>query len=295
MGVIYKLKREVIEYILQSKRDNLFLSCRELAQLTGEKFRFRVSKSSINAVIRDARLSSPIGRRRMINVQSKKFEIPQDKKRQLYEHTQSLISQDKILFKKEEPNKIPIKQRLINAPTVKGAGLIFLKAAQWEISAKSVLGDLFRKYMDNQVPDNFDAICDALTCLKILPSEILDDITQEHHGFWMLNGFLQKPEAAKLYDWAKHAENFNNLSFEYLFRLEQVFLDVLGFKVALEDGKQIIIDARMTTVWTDKVHPDFWNSSNKALTMLSNYLISNIHPLVFFCCPRKRNFFRPIF
>ena len=317
MGVIYKLKSEVIEYILQSKRDNLFLSCRELAQLTGEKFQFQVSKSSINAVIKNAQLSSPVGRRSIINAQSKKFEIPQDKRKQMYENTQSLISQDKILsksepghsqplpvniakesfyknsvveIKKEEPQKIPIKQRLVNAPTVKGAGLIFLKAAQWEISGKSVLGDLFRKYLNNHVPDNFDAICDALACLKILPSEMLDDIIQENHGFWKLNGFLQKPETAKLYDWAKHAENFNNLSFEYLFRLEQFFLDVLGFKVALEDGRQLIIDARMTTIWNDKVHPDFWNSSNKALIMLSNYLISNIHTPVFFAVPGKEIF-----
>ena len=64
MGVIYKLKPEVAEYILETKKTNPKVSCRGLVSLIDSKFQLTLSKSSINAIIKDAGLSMPVGRRR---------------------------------------------------------------------------------------------------------------------------------------------------------------------------------------------------------------------------------------
>ncbi len=62
MGVVYKLKPEVINFILEQKKDSPTLSCRKLTALVLDNFKIELSKSSINAIIKDAGLSAPIGR-----------------------------------------------------------------------------------------------------------------------------------------------------------------------------------------------------------------------------------------
>ena len=63
MGVIYKLKPEVIDFVLTEKRNNIALSCRGLTKVVQEKYNIRLSKSSINRLFKDSGLSMPIGRR----------------------------------------------------------------------------------------------------------------------------------------------------------------------------------------------------------------------------------------
>ncbi|MFY9401811.1 MAG: hypothetical protein WAQ07_00135 [Candidatus Omnitrophota bacterium] len=63
MGVTYKLKKEVKEFIIEEKRDNPQISCRLMSEHVKAKFGISLSKSSINALIKEAGLSAPIGRR----------------------------------------------------------------------------------------------------------------------------------------------------------------------------------------------------------------------------------------
>lgn len=63
MGVIYKIKQEIKEYILEAKKNNANLSCRDLVPLLENRFQIKVSKSSINAIFKEAGLSKSIGRR----------------------------------------------------------------------------------------------------------------------------------------------------------------------------------------------------------------------------------------
>ncbi len=64
MGVIYRLKPEIVEFIITKKKEDPNLSCRKLEALILEKFQTNVSKSSVNAVIKEQGLSMPVGRRR---------------------------------------------------------------------------------------------------------------------------------------------------------------------------------------------------------------------------------------
>ena len=62
MGVVHKLRPEVITFILNQKKETPALGCRKLASLILEEFKAEVSKSSINNIIKEAGLSSPLGR-----------------------------------------------------------------------------------------------------------------------------------------------------------------------------------------------------------------------------------------
>ena len=74
MGVVHKLKPEVIKFILDSKQAHPNLSCRNLTALLLEKFQVKVSKSSINTLFKENNLSMPVGRRQ--KQKKKKFNLP---------------------------------------------------------------------------------------------------------------------------------------------------------------------------------------------------------------------------
>lgn len=52
MGVIHKLKPEIVDYIIKQKESNPKLGCRKIAPLVRKKFGIDVSKSSINSVLK---------------------------------------------------------------------------------------------------------------------------------------------------------------------------------------------------------------------------------------------------
>jgi len=62
MGVIYKIKPEVRDFIIEQKNKSPSLSCRKLTALVLDNFKIELSKSSINMIIKEAGLSAPVGR-----------------------------------------------------------------------------------------------------------------------------------------------------------------------------------------------------------------------------------------
>ncbi len=89
MGVVYKLKDEVVEFILRQKQENPNISCRKLVDIIQETFQISVSKSSINIIIKEANLSNPVGRTPAGSKST--FKIPQDKKTELFFKTKSTL------------------------------------------------------------------------------------------------------------------------------------------------------------------------------------------------------------
>lgn len=74
MGIVHKLKPEVLNFILENKHRDSTLSCRTLTQLILEKLQIKVSKSSINSIFKEYNLSMPVGRRQ--KHKKKKFNLP---------------------------------------------------------------------------------------------------------------------------------------------------------------------------------------------------------------------------
>lgn len=98
MGVSYKLTDEIVDFIVQNKRNFPALSCRQLVSKVTEKFRVDVSKSSVNDVIKEFKLSNPVGRQPRIKP-PKNFSIPKDKK--------DVLLNNVIPFLVEEQNIAP--------------------------------------------------------------------------------------------------------------------------------------------------------------------------------------------
>jgi hypothetical protein len=66
MGVVYKLKPEIKEFVLSKKKENPSLSCRKFVALVEEKFSRKISKSHINSLLKCSGLSSAVGRPALI-------------------------------------------------------------------------------------------------------------------------------------------------------------------------------------------------------------------------------------
>lgn len=112
MGVIYKLKSEVKEAIITEKKNNPHLSCRKLIDVIEIKYKVKVSKSSVNSLIREAGLSLPVGRRG-IKVKEKPAQIP----------------------------PIPMQP----SGRMDGMGGVFLKAADYLLGGTMLMAEMIRK------------------------------------------------------------------------------------------------------------------------------------------------------
>src|ERR1700677_1371350 len=88
MGVIYKLREEVVDFIISQRQSNPLYSCRQLAESASQKLGLHLSKSSVHDVLKESGIITPRGRK-----PKEKFEIPQEKKLQI----QASLSQVKLL------------------------------------------------------------------------------------------------------------------------------------------------------------------------------------------------------
>jgi hypothetical protein len=100
MGVTYKLKDEVVEFIIGQKQAEPSTSCRQLAESASEKFGLKLSKSSVHDVLKQSGITTPRGRK-----PKNKFEIPQEKKKQI----QVSLSQ---------VNLVPLPEKIVSSPTI---------------------------------------------------------------------------------------------------------------------------------------------------------------------------------
>ncbi len=134
MGVTYKLKDEVVQYILELKQANALLSCRLLAEGVQNQFGLHLSKSSVHEVLKDANISSSRGRK-----PKDSFAIPKEKKQLIQANL------TKALAPLVKPIIPPIpSQHVVQAARVdeisKGIGEIFIKATFWDLCPYHTLG-----------------------------------------------------------------------------------------------------------------------------------------------------------
>lgn len=116
MGVVYKLKSEVHDFIVNYKKDHPSISCRKLADMVSDKFDIEVSKSSVNNIIKSEELSNPVGRPHGQQTTKKNFTIPKEKKEQLRKNVvktkKKKLHTPKLKPKKKSSDKDEILQAL---------------------------------------------------------------------------------------------------------------------------------------------------------------------------------------
>jgi hypothetical protein len=145
MGVIYKLKDEVVHFIVSQRQGDPLLSCRQLAESASQQFGVRFSKSSVHDVLKESGVVTPRGRK-----PKDKFQIPIEKKQQIQTSLSKVMLQSvpslELLTPKNGDLSIPPKGDLLIPQSVdsqtqplqkgdiyEGAGRIFIKAALWDL------------------------------------------------------------------------------------------------------------------------------------------------------------------
>lgn len=354
MGVIHKLREDIVSFIITLKKNNPSLGVRQLAVLTSDQFHIQVSKSSVNSVLQRAALSSSVGRRPGASARSEKFSIPEDKKKQisksmgeagfLKEEEKLSLRLDPLKEEKATPSEHPVEETPAEEKEEKqdsietgpqgdqdfsasveawrsekkaqgvslsdGAGFVFLKAAQWEISENSLMAELFKKSIKSAGSNHFDSVSDMFLFFKFLGVESFDHISDYRgHGLWVLNDFCNSSanenkdllEMQELFQWEnaiRNSPSLPNLVMEYNRIKEQTFLEVKGFKLLLEDRSELAMDASMVSFGGGGRIPLFSCSSlpiHKAMARLSNCLISNIQSAIFHKGPGETRFDRAFY
>lgn len=211
MGVIYKLNDKVKEFIINQKKENTHFSCRGLVAIIKKKFRITLSKSAINSVIKQAQLSSPVGRKASKKVSQisegptekpvkiltvKPAELPEIKPK---EKTELLVpAEEKIPEKKPQPQlpiTAPVTAQPVEIPEVKkeepvservetpqpveikedeiidNLGLFFLKATEWLFSSSSIIAEAAKMYLTAYSAQDLEANSQALLYLAALGIE----------------------------------------------------------------------------------------------------------------------------
>lgn len=178
MGVIYKLKDEVVNFIVSQRQGNPFLSCRQLADSASKMFGVRLSKSSVHDVLKESGVVTPRGRK-----PKDRFQIPIAKKQQIQKSLSKVILESPVSLDLSAPKSVelatpssidlsmlpnvdlsppnvvvqefeqspdPRTQPLQKGDIYEGAGSIFLKAALWDLgvfSADNITEDDWKYYL----------------------------------------------------------------------------------------------------------------------------------------------------
>ena len=115
MGVIHKLREDVVSFIIAQKKTNPAISVRCLADLTSEQFRVKVSKSSVSSVLKRVSLSSSVGRRSGAENRAERFSIPIAKKDQISENMQKAgFAKESATFGQGKKEQMPVQT--VNEP-----------------------------------------------------------------------------------------------------------------------------------------------------------------------------------
>jgi hypothetical protein len=230
MGVIYKLNTEIKNFILEQKKNQPALSCRKLAALAQEKFQIKISKSSINSIIKEAGLSMPVGRRR--KKRRKLLAVPPKTQEEIKLLTQAISKTEEPVLREE-----PVALKPEEPKELECTGAILLQAVDYLIGGTYYINEAIKKGLTNG-EDSLAKIERLLWSLldEELPQDILSYLTE-----------LQSVIATKL-------DTFQLLS--------TIMQEVRGIKVTLLDGGLFYLDGQLHTIWSIPQIPYDFNSTH---------------------------------
>jgi len=255
MGVIYKLRPEIINSILEEKKANPALSCRGITALVEKKFQVKVSKSSINSIIKKQGLSLPVGRRQKKRKRRPTIEIKPQEEVKLLEAPViptpiPKIEEPAVEIKAEEPIETEY------------TGAILLKAADYLIGGSFYFSDAIKGRLNRR-----DA--DLLAKTENLIYMPLSGQATEESALTYLNE-LQSIRAIYL----------------DLFRIISTILqEVRCVKVNLSDGSILYLDGQLHTIWsTPHIPNDFATTMYDIKSYIKKYFYGD-SPFIFFMAP----------
>jgi len=281
MGVVYKLETKIKDYILELKRSNPSLSCRKITALILDKFKLEISKSSVNSIIKEAGLSSSIGRRlkKKRHKPDKPTLLLEDKVEPLKNLPQ--VSSENLIEKPIEkplevipeaqvekpheevaakPIEVPVDKPVEKPIPVEAysTGAILLKAADSLLGGSYYISDAIKGRF---LPNNLEALA------KIEP---------------LLYGDLFGWNANEALPYLNALQQVKGLPSEILTTMSNQFQEVRFLKVILSDNAEFYLDGQLYTVWSTPHIPfDFSATIYNIKGYINKFLTENV-PLVLF-------------
>jgi hypothetical protein len=274
MGVIYKLKQEVIDYILKIKSDDQGLSCRKISELASAHFQKPISKSSVNAVLKDSSLSSPIGRRAKKGLKAEKFKIPEHRKEQIF------VNIPPIFLEKKEA--LPALAAPKDTPPIENLGVLLLKAAEWQVKRQGLLRFLCEKFGPVTCEEKILKLSEAFLFLPLFGEHQSESFVRfDKKSLWQVSDVHFEPASHQKKECLDILLGLDEKKRSVALEYSQLFSEASYFRFALEDGSSFCIDAQMNASWaSDSVHGDFSLCLEKSFDNLSRCFISNISPII---------------
>ena len=263
MGVIYKIKPEIRERIIQEAKAMPELGCRRLSIFIKEQFKIDISKSSINSILKAEGIRFPVGRRRYSGSGVKQLPIAQSENILLldvpHELTQiplQLSCHDAGLKKQLPAQEEPIITESFlasasnksnqNVHYIDKLGYWFLKAADLCLGGMEVIAHGVSRGIRKDAESSESAmISEGLFYLSLLGAR---DINEE--ALQTLNMLTEKPCDAGKLNMFKESLDCDTRSLQEIARqLHSCLISVRGIKFILEDGASFFIDPQGHSMW----------------------------------------------
>ncbi|MFH0827141.1 MAG: hypothetical protein V1923_04585 [Candidatus Omnitrophota bacterium] len=302
MGVVHKLNKKIIDFIIDQKKTTPVLSCRSLAMLVEGKFRIKVSKSSINSIIKKTGLSLPVGRRLRKRRRKKLFRAP----KVIQPPPLPVPIEELLVIPKElraplmdevpetiEPEEPPQPQPSVEAePQVEVkkveeslesvcSGAVFLKAADYLLGGSFDIAEAIKSHLNGKTEDII-ANVELLMYLKLIglskysPEKKLDE-------FWPLVGRKITKEALDSY--LNDLQSVRSIATEIVRVISSVIQEVRCIKVSYPDGAALYLDGQLHTVWSTPHIPYNFSSTLYNITGCINDYLYKDSPFILFMAP----------
>lgn len=313
MGVIYKLKPEVINYIIEEKKNKPILSCRGLVALVESKFQIRVSKSSINAVIKDAGLSLPVGRRQ--KKRRRRPEMPVTPTIEMKTEVPLLETEEKKLI--EAPIETPVEkvieevpvekmpekpvepietvEKPAEAPIEKPAevpgeievelplempctGAILLKAVDYLFGGGLQISEVIKNQLQREEKDLL-AKTEALIYMSLFEVSEDKELTE-------LSALVNKKiTQGTLMQYLNELQQLRQLPLDIYGIISNLFQEVRCVKANLSEGTIFYLDAQLHTVWSTPQIPDDFSTTIYNIKSYINKYFREDQPFILFSAP----------
>lgn len=297
MGVIYKIKPEVINFILEEKKANPIISCRGITSLVEQKFQLKVSKSSINSIIKKEGLSLSVGRRqrkrrRKTAISSQLPELPVTNPEPpsvplitLQHIVQQPVTQEQNLppvIASELAIPLPISlvevSEVEEPQEIEYTGAILLNATDYLLGGSYYFSDAIKTRLIRQ-DDDLAAKTEALVCMPIFEGD------KESQGSILCPSLNKKFNLELMLSYLNDLQSVSTISSDLARIMKSILREVRCIKVNLSDGGILYLDGQLHTVWsTPHIPHDFSTTLLESKGCINRYFHGN-SPFIFFMAP----------
>lgn len=249
MGIVYKLKPEIKSAIVNEKLSNPQLSCRKLINLIDQKYGIKVSKSSINSLIKNAGLSLPVGRRakrKKLNLSALSVSPAVEP---IYQEIPAIADTINL------PEPIAVQSVTESRPeSISYLGALFLKAADSLLGGSTLLNEVISKRLGKADIKTLQKT-ELLIYKKLLPCTWLEAVNRQTVSDNEFSSYLTD------------LQSVSEINYDLYRVISNIIHPVRGFKFVLSDKSEFYIDAQRHTIWSAANTPldfslTYWNASS---------------------------------